>query len=155
MYAGAVWGLFWIPLGAVEKAGIDALWITVVYFLIPQFVSFPLYYCDFPMSKMAGFHCSAPVFYRVGLAALFHFNCLHRSCASCAAFFLTLIWATFLAKILGEMITRSHLIAMVLAITGMITVFGLDVRFSIPRNVGDWLGVTAGFFWAVAMVRIR
>ena len=86
MYAGAVWGLFWIPLGAVEKAGIDALWITVVYFLIPQFVSFPLYYCDFPMSKMAGFHCSSPEFYRVGLAALFHFNCLHRSCASCAAF---------------------------------------------------------------------
>ena len=155
LYAGAVWGLFWIPLGTVEKAGIDALWITVVYFLIPQFVSFPLYYCDFPMSKMASFHCSAPVF--IGWALLLYsISIVYTEVVRAVLlFYLTLIWATFLAKILGEMITRSHLIAMVLAITGMITVFGLDVRFSIPRNVGDWLGVTAGFFWAVAIVRIR
>ena len=32
LYAGAVWGLFWIPLRALEEAGIHGLWITVVYF---------------------------------------------------------------------------------------------------------------------------
>ena len=55
----------------------------------------------------------------------------------------------------GETIIPSRLIAMVLAMIGMLTIFGLGVRFPIPKNVGDWLGIAAGFFLAVAMVRIK
>ena len=42
LYSGAVFGLFWIPLRALEKAGIDALWITVVYFLITTICLVPI-----------------------------------------------------------------------------------------------------------------
>ena len=29
LYAGGVWGLFWIPLRALEEAGINGLWVTL------------------------------------------------------------------------------------------------------------------------------
>jgi len=71
-------------------------------------------------------------------------------------FYLTPIWATILARIfLGDLITPSRIIAMLLAILGMLTIFGLGTRFPIPQNIGDWLGIGSGFLWAVAMVRIR
>jgi drug/metabolite transporter (DMT)-like permease len=71
-------------------------------------------------------------------------------------FYLTPIWATILARIfLGDLITPSRVIAMLLAILGMLTIFGLGTRFPIPQNTGDWLGIGSGFLWAVAMVRIR
>jgi drug/metabolite transporter (DMT)-like permease len=71
-------------------------------------------------------------------------------------FYLTPIWATILARIfLGDLITPSRVIAMLLAILGMLTIFGLGTRFPIPQNIGDWLGIGSGFLWAVAMVRIR
>jgi drug/metabolite transporter (DMT)-like permease len=44
---------------------------------------------------------------------------------------------------------------MVLAIVGMLTIFGLGVRFPVPQNSGDWMGLGGGFLWAVAMVRLR
>ena len=71
-------------------------------------------------------------------------------------FYLTPVWATILARIyLGDRITMIRIIAMVLAIFGMLTIFGLGARFPMPRNIGDWLGLAAGFVWAIAMVRIR
>jgi drug/metabolite transporter (DMT)-like permease len=71
-------------------------------------------------------------------------------------FYLTPIWATILARIfLGDLITPSRVTAMVLAILGMLTIFGLGAQFPIPQNIGDWLGIGSGFLWAVAMVRIR
>ena len=30
LIAGVAWGLFWIPLRGLERAGIHELWITVV-----------------------------------------------------------------------------------------------------------------------------
>ena len=42
---------------------------------------------------------------------------------------------------------------MIIAITGMLTIFGLGVKFPIPQNVGDWMGVASGLLWAVASLR--
>ena len=61
-----------------------------------------------------------------------------------------------LARIfLGDAITIIRVFGMLLAIFGMLTIFGLGAHFPVPQNIGDWLGLAAGFIWAIAMVRIR
>jgi drug/metabolite transporter (DMT)-like permease len=71
-------------------------------------------------------------------------------------FYLTPIWATILARIfLNDAITPSRILAMAMAILGMLTIFGLGARFPIPQNIGDWLGIASGVLWAIAMVRLR
>ena len=54
-----------------------------------------------------------------------------------------------------DKISTSRIIAMILAIVGMLTIFGLGAKFPLPQNLGDWLGLCSGFLWAIAMVRIR
>jgi drug/metabolite transporter (DMT)-like permease len=37
----------------------------------------------------------------------------------------------------------------------MLIVLEIGIEFPLPRNVGDWLGLAAGVFWAITMVRLR
>ncbi len=71
-------------------------------------------------------------------------------------FYLTPVWSTILARlILGDAITGLRIVAMSLAITGMLIIFGLGMNFPIPQNVGDWMGLASGMAWAIAAVRLR
>lgn len=157
LYAGAVWGLFWIPLRALEEAGINGLWITVVYFLIPTICLMPVVILRWQHVKEGGISLQLTTMLSGGALLLYSTSIVYTDVVrAILLFYLTPIWATILARIfLGDLITPSRVIAMVLAILGMLTIFGLGARFPIPQNIGDWLGIGSGFLWAVAMVRIR
>ena len=157
LYAGAVWGLFWIPLRALEEAGINGLWITVIYFLIPTICLIPLVILRWQHVKEGGISLQLTTMLSGGALLLYSTSIVYTDVVrAILLFYLTPIWATILARIfLGDLITPSRVIAMVLAILGMLTIFGLGARFPIPQNIGDWLGIGSGFLWAVAMVRIR
>ena len=157
LYAGAVWGLFWIPLRALEEASINGLWITVVYFLIPTICLIPVVILRWQHVKEGGVSLQLTTMLSGGALLLYSTSIVYTDVVrAILLFYLTPIWATILARIfLGDLITPSRVIAMVLAILGMLTIFGLGARFPIPQNIGDWLGIGSGFLWAVAMVRIR
>ena len=157
LYAGAVWGLFWIPLRALEEAGINGLWITVIYFLIPTICLIPIVILRWQHVKEGGISLQLTTMLSGGALLLYSTSIVYTDVVrAILLFYLTPIWATILARIfLGDLITPSRVIAMVLAILGMLTIFGLGARFPIPQNIGDWLGIGSGFLWAVAMVRIR
>ena len=157
LYAGAVWGLFWIPLRALEEAGINGLWITVVYFLIPTICLIPVGLLRWQHVKKGGISLQVTTMLSGGALLLYSSSIVYTDVVrAILLFYLTPIWATILARFfLGDLITPSRVIAMVLAILGMLTIFGLGARFPIPQNIGDWLGIGSGFLWAVAMVRIR
>ena len=157
LYAGAVWGLFWIPLRALEDAGINGLWITVVYFLIPTICLVPIVISRWQHVKQGGISLQLTTMLSGGALLLYSTSIVYTDVVrAMLLFYLTPIWATILARIfLGDLITPSRIIAMLLAILGMLTIFGLGARFPIPQNIGDWLGIGSGFLWAVAMVRIR
>ena len=157
LYAGAVWGLFWIPLRALEEAGINGLWIPVVYFLIPTICLIPVVILRWQHVKEGGVSLQITTMLSGGALLLYSTSIVYTDVVrAILLFYLTPIWATILARIfLGDLITPSRVIAMVLAILGMLTIFGLGARFPIPQNIGDWLGIGSGFLWAVAMVRIR
>ena len=157
LYAGAVWGLFWIPLRALEEAGINGLWITVVYFLIPTICLIPVVILRWQHVKEGGVSLQLTTMLSGGALLLYSTSIVYTDVVrAMLLFYLTPIWATILARIfLGDLITPSRIIAMLMAILGMLTIFGLGARFPIPQNIGDWLGIGSGFLWAVAMVRIR
>lgn len=70
-------------------------------------------------------------------------------------FYLTPIWGTLLSRIfLRQPITGRRLATIVLGFAGMLVIFGTDLR---PSRVAtaDWMGLAAGFSWAVAMVALN
>ena len=71
-------------------------------------------------------------------------------------FYMTPLWSALLGRIvLKQRITAVRAFTMVLALTGMLTMFGLGNTVPLPRNAGDWMGLGAGLFWAVTAVRLR
>ena len=157
LYAGAVWGLFWIPLRALEDAGLHGLWITVVYFLVPTIGLLPVTLWRWRHVRAGGIQLQLTALISGGALLLYTTSIVYTDVVrAILLFYLTPVWATILARIyLGDKITMIRIIAMVLAIFGMLTIFGLGAQFPMPRNIGDWLGLAAGFVWAIAMVRIR
>ena len=157
LYAGAVWGLFWIPLRAFEDAGIHGLWITVVYFLIPTICLTPVTLKRWKHVKKGGLSLQLTAMLSGGALLLYSTSIVYTDVVrAMLLFYLTPIWATILARIfLNDAITPSRILAMAMAILGMLTIFGLGARFPIPQNIGDWLGIASGVLWAIAMVRLR
>lgn len=152
-----MWGVFWIPLRALEEIGLHGLWITVVYFLIPTICVIPITLWRWIHVKNGGLSLQLTAMLAGGALLLYSTAIVYTDVVrAILLFYLTPIWASILARIfLGDEITTQRIIAMATAVLGMLTIFGLGTRFPIPQNIGDWLGIGSGFLWAVAMVRIR
>jgi drug/metabolite transporter (DMT)-like permease len=157
LYAGAVWGLFWIPLRALEDAGLHSLWVMVVYFLIPAVFLFPIGIWRWKHLVAGGFQLQITAILS-GLALLLYTMSIVYTdvVRAILLFYLTPIWGTILARVfLGDAITPQRIFAMSVAFIGALTIFGLGAQFPVPQNVGDWMGVAAGIFWAIASLRIN
>ena len=157
LYAGAVWGLFWIPLRELEDAGFQGLWITVVYFLIPALCLFPVTIWRWKYVKRGGFQLQLTAIISGGALLLYSTSIVYTDVVrAILLFYLTPVCVIILGRIfLGDKISTPRVIAMILAIIGMLTIFGLGSKFPLPQNLGDWLGLCSGFMWAIAMVLIN
>ena len=157
LYAGCIWGLFWIPLRALEDAGLHGLWITVVYFLVPSVFLVPLAIWRWRHFQRGGLGLQLTAMVSGGALLLYSTSIVYTEVVrAMLLFYLTPIWGTILARVyLGDLITPMRIVAMALAIIGMLTIFGLGARFPLPQNLGDWMGLASGVAWAIAMVRIR
>ena len=157
LYAGGVWGLFWIPLRALEKEGINGLWVTVVYFLVPTIFLLPVGILRLKYLKLGGFNLQLTGMLSGGALMLYATSIVYTDVVrAMLLFYLTPVWGTILGRLyLNEDITPLRIFSMIIAIVGMLTIFGLGVKFPIPQNIGDWMGVASGLLWAVASTRIR
>jgi len=157
LYAGAVWGLFWIPLRALEDTGLHGLWVTVVYFLVPTLCLVPIGIWRWKHFKVGGLQLQITAMLS-GLALLLYTMSIVYTdvVRAILLFYLTPVWGTILARIfLRDAITPQRIFAMAIAVIGALTIFGLGLQFPVPQNVGDWMGVGAGMLWAIASLRIN
>lgn len=157
LYSGAVWGLFWIPLRGLEQVGLQGLWVTAVYFLVPTLCLLPVVIWRWRPVMFGGlsFHITALT---SGAALTFYAASILYTdvIRAMMLFYMMPIWSVILARVfLGERIIPVRIAAMAMAVFGMLILFGLGLEFPLPRNVGDWLGMAAGGFWAVTMLRLR
>ncbi|MDG1496956.1 MAG: DMT family transporter, partial [Amylibacter sp.] len=157
LYAGGVWGLFWIPLRALEDAGLNGLWVTVVYFLVPTFFLIPVSFWRFKHLKLGGLNLQLTGMISGGALMLYATSIVYTDVVrAMLLFYLTPVWGTILGRLfLNENITPLRIFSMIIAVIGMLTIFGLGVKFPIPQNFGDWMGVASGLLWAIASLRIR
>ena len=155
--AGAIWGIFWIPLRATEAAGISAVWTIVLFYLLPLCALLPGYFLRWQQLIRGGFKLHiACMFAGVSLALYAGAFLFTTVVNAMLLYYLTPIWSTFLARAaLGEVITRDRWITIALGLLGMQVVLSGGFSLPWPQNIGDWMGLAAGILWAVASVMIR
>ena len=54
LYAGAIWGIFWIPVRAINDAGIHGLWSSAIWFAAPTILLLPATILRFKSIKTGG-----------------------------------------------------------------------------------------------------
>ena len=157
IYSGIAWGLFWIPLRMLDRAGIYGAWATVLFYVVPLLLFLP--YMIFHWRRILQCGLSLHI---IGLATgislvLYADAMLYTEVVrGMLLYYMTPVWSLILARIvLGEIITTPRMIAIVLGISGMLVMLGIDVGIPLPRNTGDWMGLLGGLGWAVAAVLLR
>ena len=155
--AGVVWGLFWIPLRAMDQAGISGAWATAMLYFWPLLLLLPLAAWRWRRMLRGGAGLQVTGMVTAASLVLYADALIYTEVIrAMMLFYLTPVWSTLLARIfLNEPITLARWIALALGLSGMLVIFGVDAGIPWPRNLGDWMGLASGVTWAVAAVRMR
>ncbi|MDQ0042836.1 MULTISPECIES: DMT family transporter [Variovorax] len=152
-----VWGLSWFPFRHIESHGLHPVWTTCLIYLAIATVmgvvrrhawkSFTAY----PMLAVLGL---AAGFTNVGFNWAVTQGDVMRVVL---LFYLMPLWSVLLGwLLLGERPTGGALARVALALTGVVVVLkapGTD--WPVPSSLPDWLGLAAGFSFAVTNIVLR
>ncbi len=155
--AGVVWGLVWIPLRAMDQAGISGAWATATLYVWPLLLLLPLAAWRWRRVLRGGVGLQVTGLVTGASLVLYADALIYTEVIrAMMLFYLTPVWSTLLARIfLNEPITRARWFALALGFAGILVIFGVETGFPWPRNLGDWMGLASGIVWAVAAVRMR
>jgi len=152
IYAGLVFGIYWIPLRALGDAGFSGAWSPVMLNAFSLTLLCPLL-----IYRWRSFFPGRLRFHIGGLLAGFAFVLYANSLMytevirSILLFYLMPIWGFLLARfVAGEIITSVRLLSIALSLAGLLAIFGIDSGLPLPRNIGDWMALCSGLIWAVA-----
>ena len=149
--AGAVWGLYWIPVRALHDAGIQGLWATAVFYCVPFLLMFPIGLWRWRQIISAGWVMQGIAIIGGLCLVLYSTAFLYTDVIHATLlYYLTPIWSALLARTwLKESITRDRTLAIILGTAGLLIILNLDQGLPLPRNPGDWMALISGLIWAV------
>ena len=149
--AGAIWGLYWIPVRALHEAGIQGLWATAVFYLVPFVLMLPIGLLRWRQIISAGWMMQGIAIIGGLCLVLYSTAFLYTDVIHATLlYYLTPIWSALLARAwLKEPITRDRTLAIILGTAGLLVILNLDQGLPMPRNPGDWMALIAGLIWAL------
>jgi drug/metabolite transporter (DMT)-like permease len=152
----ALWGLYWIPIRAIEEGGVLAYWAGPTIFGASTLVFIPLLVLRLRNYVKHWRHILLP-----GLLAGFAFALYIASLnltdvvRAIMLFYLTPLWSTLLGMLfLKERLTPNRVVALLLAFAGLYVVLVVENGLPWPRNTGDWFALLSGLCWSVASVKL-
>ncbi len=156
VFSSALWGLFWIPVRAVEEAGVTALWTGPVLFASVALIFLPV-----AIMRWRNIWSSGPELLLTGTltGAAFAFYAVSFNMTDVVRalllFYMTPIWSTLLGLMfLGERLNINRVAALILGIGGLAVVLGDGASLPWPRQTGDWFALASGLCWSLGSVRL-
>ena len=156
-YSGVAWGLFWIPLRGMDRAGVTDAWATVLFYGVPLLIFMPWIVRNWRRIARCGWSLHFIGIATGGSLAFYSNAMLYTEVVrGLVLYYTTPVWSLLLARLLlGEAITIPRVLAIVFGVTGMLVMFGVDLGFPWPKNSGDWMALIGAAGWAVAAVLLR
>ena len=156
IYAGLVFGIYWIPLREMENGGLDGLWAVALFNLAALLLVLPLivHRWGVLITGRFRFHLCGFV---TGLsftlyAGAFLYTDVIRVIV---LFYLMPVWGFLFARVvIGEKITGARWVSMALGMGGLVVICGVENGIPLPRNAGDWMALLGGVLWAAASLML-
>jgi drug/metabolite transporter (DMT)-like permease len=156
-YSGVAWGLFWIPLRGMDRAGVTDAWATVLFYGVPLLIFMPWIVRHWRRVVGCGWSLHF-IGIATGASLAFYSNAMLYTevVRGLVLYYTTPVWSLLLARLLlGEAITVPRVLAIVFGVAGMLVMFGVDLGFPWPKNIGDWMALIGAAGWAIAAVLLR
>ena len=152
-----VWGVSWFPFRQIEGHGLHPVWATCLVYAAIAIAMALL------RRHLWGLFAQQPGLMLLGLAAGFTnvgFNWAVTQgdvVRVVLLFYLMPLWSVLLAwAFLGERPSLAALARVALALTGVMVVLKTpETDWPVPSSLPDWLGVAAGFGFAVTNILLR
>ncbi len=155
--AATIWGLFWIPLRAFERQGLEPGWATLTQFLAPFIILTPFAVLRWLQKQPTGIQQ-----YRAGLliglaVALYLQSLLLTDVARALILFYVMpAWGTILeVGLMGRKLTWWRGISLFLSLSGMLIILGLGNSFSLAMSLGDLMALLSGILFALGAMQVR
>jgi drug/metabolite transporter (DMT)-like permease len=158
LVGAATWGIVWYPYRLLNAAGLDGAWSTVLTYGVALVIGSAIFPRAFASLK------AMPALAIVMGAAIGWSNLAYvlavidgEVMRVLLLFYLAPLWTVPLARmLLGEKLNATGFVVMALAFTGaMVMLWHPQSGFPWPRDRSDWLGLAAGFLFALGNVLVR
>jgi drug/metabolite transporter (DMT)-like permease len=152
-----LWGTLWIPLRQMHEAGLSGPLAATAGFLLPLLLLLPAGLGRWRRIVGGGWALGMAGFCLASSIALYAEGLVRGQVARVILlFYLTPVWSTLLARcLLGEPITRRRVLTVILGFAGLAVILGVGGRMPWPAAAAEWMGLTAGVMWALAMVYVN
>ncbi len=154
--AGVVWGLFWLPLRALEAAGLSGMWSSATLYAVSILLLAPLALWRWRRFRHGGWDLVVTGLFTGGAFALYAASLIMTDVVrALLLFYITPVWGTlFGCLLLGERLTRARSLALLLGLSGLVVILGFEHGFPMPSRAGDWMALLAGIVWAYGSLRL-
>jgi drug/metabolite transporter (DMT)-like permease len=150
VYSGLVFGIYWIPIRALEQAGFPGLWATTIFNLASVLIIIPVVF-RYRQRLFPGRLKLHLIGIGTGLGyALYATAFVYTEVVNVIVlFYLMPIWGFLLARVfISDPITPARFWSMTVGFAGLWVILGKGFAFPVPANIGDWMALSAGFIWA-------
>jgi drug/metabolite transporter (DMT)-like permease len=156
IFSGLVFGIYWIPLRAMEDSGFNGIWSVAMFSLVGFAIVSP-YAVSRWRELIPGrltLHLNSML---AGLAFVLYAGAFVYTevIRVIVMFYLMPVWGFIIARIVsGEKITGIRWVSMALGLGGLAAIFGVENGVPMPSNVGDWMALSGGLMWAAVAMSI-
>lgn len=152
-----MWGTLWIPLRQMTAAGLGEATASTASFALCLLLLLPFALLRWRRILAGGWPVLVAGFFMALAIALYAEGMVRGEVARVILlFYLTPVWSSLLGRVmLGEPITVRRVATILLGLSGMLVIFGIDTGIPLPSSPADWMGLAAGITWAICMVYVN
>lgn len=155
--AAAIWGLFWIPLRAFEYHGLAPAWVILSQFIAPLAFIVPFAIQRLLRKQFTGIEQYGTGLLVGGGVVMYCESLLLTDVVrSLILFYAMPAWGTLVeVALMGRQFTLWRGLALILSLSGLLTILGLGDALSLSMNIGDLLALLSGIVFTFGAMRVR
>ena len=154
---GTLWGLYWLPVRALDAERLPGAWGTVLMTALAAALLAPFAWRARHELRAASLAALASIAIGGAAFAIYSVGLLYgRVALVILLYFLTPVWSTLLGRALfGWPITPARTAALLSGLLGLGLMLGADGGWPLPRSTGEWMALGAGMLWSVGTTGMR
>ncbi len=157
----AIWGLLWYPYRLLEQAEVSGAVATAITYFIALLLGLMLFRNNLRGAQLSG--GKPQLLLWIGLCAgwtnlAYVLGVVHGEVMRVLLlFYLAPVWTILFARLLlNEKLSLHGYLVIALSLAGAATMLGrAENGFLLPSSYGDWMGLSAGFMFALSNVLSR